>query len=184
MPKFSFNKLNRYWSRIPVSYRGGLILTIPAICTIAILTVWIELRNDAIAVHREIDQTESITIEANNLLFLLTSAKTGVRGYAIAKQTNFLQPYQQAIADLPNNLNKLEDLQSDVSQQQDIEEIAQLAQRELDLLAQTIDRIENGTTAEVNMLLMQGEKTNAEVTQAIDIFKTKHWQMMTVAAIA
>ena len=140
MPKFSFNKLNRYWSRIPVSYRGGLILTIPAICTIAILTVWIELRNDAIAVHREIDQTESITIEANNLLFLLTSAKTGVRGYAIAKQTNFLQPYQQAIADLPASLNELEDLESNDSQQQDLQEIVQLARQKLDLLRRQANR--------------------------------------------
>lgn len=67
---------------------------------IAILTAWVELRNEAIAVHQEIDRTESTIIEANNLLFLLSNAEIGVREYPIVKKPDFLQPYQQARANL------------------------------------------------------------------------------------
>lgn len=179
MLRISLSKLNQYWSKIPASYRGGLILAIPVICTIATLVTWNELRNDAIAVHREIDRTESTIIEANNLLFLLTYAETGIRGYAIADRADFLQPYQQAVAKLPSSLQKLQNLQVNTSQQQDVREIAEVVERELDLLAQTIDRTKNGTTLEINNLLVQSEQTSNEVANTIDIFKAGQREMLT-----
>ena len=179
MSRVFFSKLNRYWSKIPVSYRGGLILVIPVICTIATLAAWIELRNDAIAVHREIDRTESTMIEANNLLLLLSNAEIGVRGYAIASRADFLQPYQQAVAKLPTDLKELHDLQVNTSQQQDVEEIARIVERELDLLAQTIARTQNGTRLEINNLLLQSQQTSREVADIIDTFKAKQREMLT-----
>ena len=179
MSRVFFSKLNRYWSKIPVSYRGGLILVIPVICTIATLVAWIELRNDAIAVHREIDRTESTMIEANNLIFLLSNAEIGVRGYAIASRADFLQPYQQAVAKLPTDLKELHDLQVNTSQQQDVEEIARIVERELDLLARTIARTQNGTRLEINNLLLQSQQTSAEVADIIDTFKAKQREMLT-----
>ena len=179
MSRVSFSKLNRYWSKIPVSYRGGLILVIPVICTIATLVAWNELRNDAIAVHREIDRTESTIIEANNLLLLLSNAQIGVRGYAIARRADFLQPYQQAVAKLPNDLKQLHDLQVNTSQQQDVGELTRIVERELDLLAQTIDRSRNGTGLEINNLLLQSQQTSAEVANIIDTFKAKQREMLT-----
>ena len=179
MSRVFLSKLDRYWSKIPVSYRGGLILAIPVICTIATLVAWNELRNDAIAVHREIDRTESTIIEANNLLFLLTNAEIGVRGYAIADRTDFLQPYQQAVAKLPNCLQELRDLQVNTSQQQSVEEIARIVERELDLLAQTIDLAQNGTRLEINDLLLQSQQTSREVAEIVDAFKARQRQMLT-----
>ena len=179
MSRVFLSKLDRYWSKISVSYRGGLILAIPVICTIATLVAWNELRNDAIAVHREIDRTESTIIEANNLLFLLTNAETGVRGYAIADRTDFLQPYQQAVAKLPNCLQELRDLQVNTSQQQSVEEIARIVERELDLLAQTIDLAQNGTRLEINDLLLQSQQTSREVAEIVDAFKARQRQMLT-----
>ena len=171
-------KLNHFWSRIPISYRGGIILAIPAICTIAILTTWMELRNEAIAVHRQIDRTESTIIEANNLLFLLINAETEVRGYAFAQQGDFLQPYQRAIANIPDSLQKLEALRDNAPRQQ-LEQIDRLTQRELDLFAKTIDRSKNGTPAEVNSLLLAGDRTSADLAKAIDEFKNQHRQRLT-----
>lgn len=179
MSRVFFSKLERYWSKIPVSYRGGLILVIPVICTIATLVAWNVLRNDAIAVHREIDRTESTMIEANNLLFLLSNAQIGVRGYAIASRADFLQPYQQAVAKLPGNLKQLHDLQVNTSQQQDVGEITRIVEREQDLLAQTIDRSQNGTRLEINNLLVQSQQTSAKVADIIETFKAQQREMLT-----
>ena len=179
MSRVFFSKLNQYWSKIPVSYRGGLILVIPVICTIATLVAWNELRNDAIAVHREIDRTESTMIEANNLIFLLSNAQIGVRGYAIAGRADFLQPYQQAVAKLPDDLQELQDLQVNTSQQQEVGEIIRVVERELDLLAQTVDRTQSGTRLEINNLLIQSQQTSGEVVNIIDAFKAKQREMLT-----
>lgn len=170
-------KLNRRWSKIPVSYRGGLILTIPAVCMMAILVAWSQLRQDAIAVHREIDRSESTLVETNNLLQLIASAETGVRGYVITNQSSFLKPYERAVANLPNCLQKLEDLQRDTSQYQDVQKITRLVEQELDLLAQTIDKTQLKTTSlGVNNLLTQSEQKIFQVEVIANAFRSQEWE--------
>ena len=179
MPKFSLRKLNRQWSRTPVSYRGGLILAIPAVCMIAILVAWSELRQDAIAVHQEIDRSESTLVETNNLLQLVTSAETGVRGYVITNQPDFLESYDRATANLPNCLEKLKDLQGDTPQQQDVREITALVEQELDLLAQTIDNTQQETTPfELNNLLTQSKRKISKLGVTTNAFRNEEWQTL------
>ena len=177
MPRFSLRKLNCRWSRIPVSYRGGLILSIPAVCIVGILITWSELRYDAIDVHQGIDRSESTLIETNNLLQLLTSAETGVRGYVITNQDNFLKPYNRAITSLPNCLEKLKDLQQDISKQQKVQKITALVEQELDLLSQTLDKSQEKTTpSEVTNLLIQSQRKMSKIAATANAFRFQEWQ--------
>ena len=179
MPRFSLRKLNCRWSRIPVSYRGGLILSIPAVCIIAILITWSELKHDAIDVHQEIDRSESTLIETNNLLQLLTSAETGVRGYVITSQANFLESYNRAIVSLPNCLEKLEDLQQDTPKHQEVQKIATLVKQELDLLSQTLDNSQEKTTpSEVTNLLIQSQRKMSKIAATANAFRSQEWQTL------
>lgn len=176
---FFLRKLNRQWSKIPVSYRGGIILAIPAVCMITILVAWSELRQDAIAVHREIDRSESTLVETNNLLQLITSAETGVRGYVITNQSDFLKPYNLAVASLPNCLEKLESLQGDTPQHQDLQKIATLVKQELDLLALTINSTApEATSFEANNLFTQSEQKTSEIEATVNAFKFQEWQTL------
>ena len=176
---FFFKKLHCRWSKIPVSYRGGLILAIPAVCIIVILGAWGELRQDAIEVHREIDRSESTLMETNNLLLLLSSAETGIRGYVITNQSDFLKPYERAIADVPNSLKKLENLQRDTPQQQESQKITELVERELDLLSQTLDQAREETTpSEINDLLTRSERASSKIGVAASAIKSEQWQML------
>ena len=170
----SLKKLNRRWSKIPISYRGGIILTILAMCTIAILIAWSELRQDAIAVHREIDRSEATLVETNNLLQLLTSAETGVRGYVITNQSNFLESYNLAVANLPSHLEKLENLHGNTLQHQNVQRIATLVEQELALLAQ----IRDSTPSEIislegNNLLTQSQQKVSEVEAIANAFMSQ-----------
>ena len=178
MPKFSLRKLNRRWSRTSISYRGGLILAIPAACMIAILVTWSELRQDAIAVHREIDRSESTLVETNNLLQLVTSAETSVRGYVITNEPDFLESYNRAIVNLPKCLEKLKDLQEDTSQQQDVREITTLVEQELDLLAQTIDKTQETAPFELNDLLTQSRRKTSKLGVTVNAFRNEEWQTL------
>ena len=180
MPRFfSLKELNRQWSKISISYRGGLILAIPAICTIAILVTWDELRQDAIAVHREIDRSESTLIETNNLLQSLTSAETGIRGYVITNQDNFLEAYTQATIDLPKSLEKLKDLQLDTPQQRNVQKIATLAEQELILLSQTLNKTRSQINpAEINNILTQSQRNISEIRATVDAFRAEEWEAL------
>ena len=179
MLRLSLRKLNRWWSRTPISYRGGLILTIPAACIVVILVTWGQLRKDAIVVHREIDRSESTLVETNNLQQLLSSAETGVRGYIITKQLDFLEPYDRAIAQLPNCIEKLKKLQQNTAQQQNVREIAALVEQELVLLSQTIDRTQKRTTpSELNDILTQSKQKFREIRTLADALKSQEWQTL------
>ena len=171
MPINSLKKLNRCWSNIPISYRGGIILTIPAICIIAILIAWNELRQNAIAVHQEIDRSETTLVETNNLLQQLSSAETGVRGYVITNQSDFLKPYNLAVANVPNCLEKLKDLHKNTVQHQDVQKIATLIEQELALLAQIIDSTQSEITSlGANNPLTQSQQKISEVENTANAF--------------
>ncbi|MGD1921556.1 MAG: ATP-binding protein [Pleurocapsa sp.] len=185
----SFKKLNCQWSKIPVSYRGGLILAIPAVCIIAILVAWSELRQDVIAAHREIDRSESTLIETNSLLQLISSAETGVQSYVITKQANFLEPYNKAVIDLADCLEKLEDLQQNTPRQEDVREITTLVEEELDLLAEILALTQTQNAApDVNVLLNQSKNkinrigiiTNAFRAEAREILSTRRHNLFDI----
>ena len=180
MPQLiSLKKLNRQWSKIPVSYRGGFILAIPAVCMIAILVTWSELRQDAISVHREIDRSEANLTETNDLLQLLSSAEMGVRGYVTTKQVDFLEPYDRAVAELPNRLEQLQDLPQDTSGQQDIDKITTLVKQELNLLAQTLNSTRENTDPDrVNLLLNQSKQKISQIITETKAFRSKEWQAL------
>lgn len=180
MPQLiSLKKLNRQWSKIPVSYRGGLILAIPAVCMIAILVTWGELRQDAIAVHRKIDHSESTLIETNDLLQLLSSAEMGVRGYVITKQISFLEPYNQAVVELPERLEKLQNLPQNTSEQQDIGRITALVRQELDLLAKALSSTQkNIDSSQTNILLSRSKQKISQISTETNAFKSKEWKAL------
>ena len=180
MPQLiSLKKLNRQWSKIPISYRGGFILAIPAICIIAILVTWSELREDAVSVHREIDRSEATLTATNDLLQLLYSAETGVRGYVTTKQADFLEPYNRAVAELPNGLEQLQNLPRNTSGQQDIDRITTLVKQELNLLAQALDSTQENTDPDrTNLLLSQSKQKISQIITETKTFKSEEWQAL------
>ena len=182
MPQLvSLKKLNRRWSKIPVSYRGGFILAIPAVCIIAILVAWSELRQDAIAVHQEIDRSESTLTETNDLLQLLSGAETGVKGYITTKQVDFLEPYDRAVVELPKYLEELKDLHQNTHQQQDIDKIATLVQQELNLLAQILNSTqENTDSSQVNLLLGQSKQKISRINTKTNAFRFEELEALTI----
>jgi signal transduction histidine kinase len=118
-------------------------------------------------------------IEVNNLQQLLSSAETGVRGYVITKQSDFLEPYDLAIAQLPDCIRKLKQLQQNAPQQQNIREIAVLLERELVLLSQITNRIQQGTALpELNNILTQSKQNITEIKTVADTFKSREWQTL------
>jgi PAS domain S-box-containing protein len=140
---FPFRRRNNPWSRLPVGYRGAIIIAIPAACLIVTLVAWIWSRQTELEHKTQIDRTQELLDQSNKILTILVDAETGVRGYNISYNTEFLEPYEQAVTNLPTALDRFRQLAKNYPRQQQVlEKIEPLAQQRIAILKERIKLIE------------------------------------------
>ncbi len=134
-----------YWSRISLSYRGAAIVTIPALCLLATLGTWLWSRAEAVEIRTKIDSSQERIANTRELLVVMLNAETGVRGYLVSGDPEFLEPekisqktlpialanLKQSIGSDPKKLAQLELIQSRIQAIQ--KSIAALQTGSLDL---------------------------------------------------
>ena len=175
-------ELNQLWSRLPRIYRGASIVAIPIISLLPAIASWSwshQAKSDA---GWSIDRAEEAIGEANSLINFVSDAETGVRGYAIARESNFLKFYQTAKLKIPVSLNTLSELIIDDTQQQ-----AQLGQakvqieRRLNLLTEVLERLEDRAfqqSPEIAQLFAEGKIEMDRIRQSLDAFEEKEWRRL------
>lgn len=137
MPKFfSGKKLGKFWSNLPVSRQGAIVIAIPTVCLGITLGAWIWSRETERRAYDWLERTQQVINQSDRLLRVLVDAETGVRGYYITRDTEFLEPYQQAVKELPASL---EQLVQRLELQQQLREIEPLVQRRIELLIQILE---------------------------------------------
>ncbi|MFM2314905.1 MAG: hypothetical protein RLZZ04_4181, partial [Cyanobacteriota bacterium] len=67
------------------TYRGAIVLSIPALCLIVTLGAWVWSWERETDLNQQINHTEKIITQSNKLLIALLNAETGVRGYNISR---------------------------------------------------------------------------------------------------
>ncbi len=92
-----------------LSYRGATIVTIPALCLLATLGTWLYSRSLALDIIAKIDRSQARISNTKELLFVMLNAETGVRGYLVSGDPEFLEPYQVAQKSLPIALSNLQE---------------------------------------------------------------------------
>ncbi|HEY9609908.1 PAS domain S-box protein [Allocoleopsis sp.] len=134
-----------------VCWRGALIISIPVICLLASISAIAFLRFQSQAVSDRKEQSWQTILDTERLLKGLLNAETGVRGYAIARRPEFLEPYTEARTTLPKSLNSLSaTVQANPLQRQQFQKIQGLAQQQMALLEQmlaTTDQPQTGRQA-------------------------------------
>lgn len=143
-PGSSFiRKLNAIWGKMPVRYRGAVVVAIPVACLAVTLGAWIWSRQNILDIRQRIDRTTLIISSMDQLLIELLNTETGVRGYIITDNVLYLAPYQQARTNLPNTLRQLEEAtRSNPSRLQDFKAIESLVLQDLSILEQMITVVE------------------------------------------
>ncbi|MGI0494096.1 ATP-binding protein [Alkalinema pantanalense CENA528] len=111
--------LNR-WSRLSLTYRGAIIVTIPSLCLFATVGTWFWTRSKSLEVTDRIDQVQVRLDKSNELLITLLNAETGVRGFLLKRDPAFLEPYytanqavSQALQNLATSVENSTDTSSD-----------------------------------------------------------------------
>jgi PAS domain S-box-containing protein len=129
-----------YCQRIPLRYRGTVVALIPVLGLIATLGTWAWTRGQAMVANDWITHTQTVITESDRLLITALDAETGVRGYVITGDEDFLQPYDEAVEAFPKkaqDLNKL--VEDNPVQHQRMIEIIGITQQQFDLLQRRID---------------------------------------------
>jgi signal transduction histidine kinase len=176
---------NRFWSKLPILHRGALILAIPIISIIPAIVGWswsLSARNDA---FWWINHTEKVIDESNILLRILLDAETGVRGYTITQNKEFLEPYEQVTQELTLHVIKLKKLTGDnIQQQEKLHTIEQQIQSRLNLLAQIFNLVESQSqlklSPQLTELVTQGKAEMDGLRNSIDSFQDTELQLLNV----
>ncbi len=111
------NSLQNRWIRLPLRVRGTLIVSIPISCLFVTLSVLAWLKFNLIEDEAWVQHTQTVRLESKYLLNALIDAETGMRGYGLTRQNEFLRRYEQAKLTIPNSIDTLEDLVDDNPEQ-------------------------------------------------------------------
>ena len=118
--------------------------------------------------------TQEVTAQLHQVLALLVDAETGARGLALTGDQSFLEPYDRARAQLPQELARLRTLTADnPNQQRRLDRLDPLAAAKLRHLARTIElrrseglgAVEGGHLVEGKQLLDAARSVLAELLE-------------------
>ncbi|WP_278187371.1 PAS domain S-box protein [Microcoleus vaginatus] len=142
--------------------RGTIIVSIPVICLFASLIGIAGLRDRALHIRKGSDTNKIILQEANRLLATMVDAETGIRGYGLTKRREFLSPYLEAKKSLPPLLAKVQVIvQENKLQSQRFEEIKKSSEQYINLLQNTLNKLDNSATSlqspEIIQVFAQGK---------------------------
>ena len=98
--------------------------------------------------NRLVDRTERVRTEVDRILALLVDAETGVRGFLLTGERRFLEPYESALAELPQHrsaLRRLVLLDHDLASRNGA--LRKLIDRRLSVFREALDSTSAGRTA-------------------------------------
>lgn len=123
------------------------------------LNAWLAYRSVQTLTDSEywVAHTWQVINAVERVLGSLKDAETGMRGYVLTGDNAYLAPYGLAKADLPTELNKLQDLSADNPQQQArITEMRAVIDQRMQTLQDGIDERARGDANTVRMLVLTG----------------------------
>jgi PAS domain S-box-containing protein len=137
--------------RLLLILTAGLVLTLGVVAYTCRAALGYDRLND------QIQQTHQVKEELSAVLGLVVDAETGQRGYLITDDPIYLQPFQQASAQIEGRLVHLEGLIKDNrGQQERMKELRRLEQEEMAVLQQTVELDKQGRDMEAGKLVLSG----------------------------
>src|SRR5205807_3844948 len=103
----AFTRAASAWANMPLRAKGLVVVAIPlAAVVVSALLFFINEGEDQQAEHW-VAHTHEVRTDIQQALNILLDATNGVRGYLLTGQETFLNPYENAIQTLPDDLAHL-----------------------------------------------------------------------------
>jgi PAS domain S-box-containing protein len=165
------------WHKLSIAERGAVAINIPLLCLLVSLGTHIFFRQFAIASEAKVEHIQNTLHEHRSLLIDMLNAETGVRGFYVTRQPEFLEPYQYGVTQLPKTLNRLKQLVTNSPvQTKRVDRLSALSQEKLAILKDRIDKVQRGEltigTAGSNLSLIEGKATMDRFRQVLAEFTT------------
>jgi PAS domain S-box-containing protein len=163
---FGNSRLLTYWSRLSLSYRGAVIVTIPAMCLLATLVTWLWSRSEGLEIRERVQNSQNRIANTKELLVIMLNAETGVRGYLVSGDREFLEPSKLARKTLPIALSNLQQsIENNSTQLAQLE----LIQSQIQSIQKLLAELQTTFSATARTKLLKQSKREMDVLrQAID----------------
>jgi PAS domain S-box-containing protein len=175
--KGCWQRIQTWWQKLPIESRGSLAVCIPLTCLIGTVVAYTILRQQMVAAQVYVDHTNEVLNSSKSSLISLLNAETGVRGYFIAKEKSFLEPYWLAVKKLNPSLDRLELLVKDNPRQAErAKQLNQIARYRMTMLEESIRRVDTGdigTTQVTLTRLLAGKQSMDRFRGVIDSFEAQ-----------
>jgi CHASE3 domain sensor protein len=100
----------RSWARIPMRVQGRITVGLPLVAVVISACLAILGGNQRADIETDIQRKFEMSAALGELTTLMVNAETGMRGYLLTDQGEFLEPFDRATAELPAAMTRLTDL--------------------------------------------------------------------------
>lgn len=171
--------LNR-WSRLSLTYRGAIIVTIPSLCLFATVGTWFWTRSQGLKVADRIEQVQLHLDQSNELLITLLNAETGVRGFLIQRDPVFLEPYYVAKQAVPQALQNLAtSVEANTDPSSDRRSQLDIIRSQVVITQRLIDAVQTETDVQAQGQLLQDSRQAMDtLRQEISAFQRNEYEIL------
>jgi signal transduction histidine kinase/DNA-binding response OmpR family regulator len=133
----TFPPARRRWNDLSLRNKGLVVIAIPLVALLGDSAVLLAITSSRQSAAAEATSGAKLISAATDRLQILTDGETGVRGYLASGDADFrfLQPYNEALADLPANTAAFASLDTIPSLHTEMESVVALTGQELTELA-------------------------------------------------
>ena len=118
----------RLWARIPVRTQGRITVALPLLAVFVSTCLAVVGNHQRADIESAIQRNFAMTAALGELTTVMVDAETGVRGYQLTGQAEFLEPFDRATTELPGAMAELTGLaSSEPGERPRADELARLA---------------------------------------------------------
>jgi PAS domain S-box-containing protein len=156
--------------KLSIAERGALAIGIPLTCLFLFLGAHIFLRQVTLQSEKEVEHIQNVLKESRTLLLDMLNAETGVHGYYISRQSEFLEPFHQGITNLSKTFNRIKLLiKNNPKQVQRLTTLDRLSEGKLSILKERVSQIQSENSTPV--LIGKSVTRLAEEKYVMDRFR-------------
>ena len=170
-----FSKLK--WQKLSLVERGAIAINIPLLCLVISLGTHVFIRQLTILSEAKVEHVQNTLQESRTLLVDMLNAETGVRGYYITRNSEFLEPYNYGVTKLPTTFARLKQLVSgNPDRTQQIATLEDISNQKLAILKDRIGKVQRGEVVlgppRSNLSLVEGKQAMDRFRQVLTEFST------------
>lgn len=163
-----------HWlQRLPLRLKIASVAGVVLLLMLGALSLMVAAMNHVASADQQKDQAMAVADNANQLLVALRDMETGVRGYVITRDLEFLEPYHTGAATYPILLQRLESVLNTTPRQLErLSVLRHLIDRwNREVLIREIFLVDSGSDAVPLVVSKAGKNLSDQIRETIDEIK-------------